>query len=109
LIIVLSCDEAENLTITEGNLEASLFVNNEIQPMMQYSPGYLMDSRQYQEGLEAMHLPSNASLLTGDAFGMYSKIDLDLGMKAVTKWLEEESKIQQHRINLTISLLTLVM
>jgi hypothetical protein len=40
---------------------------------------------------------------------MYSNIDLNLGIQAIRQWLEKESKFTQHRIDLTIALLTLIM
>jgi hypothetical protein len=56
-----------------------------------------------------MHLPPNSRLFTADALGMSSNIYLILGIQAIIHWLEEESKIPQHRINLTITLLTFIM
>jgi hypothetical protein len=87
-----------------GTLEfCSLFVDNEIQPVVRQAHGYLLYSRQCQEELEATHLPPNSRLFTADAVGMYSNIDLNLGIQATRQWLEEETKIPQHCIDLTIT------
>jgi hypothetical protein len=56
-----------------------------------------------------MKLPQKSRLFTADAVGMYSNIDLNLGIQAIRQWLDEESKLPQHRIDLTIALLTLIM
>jgi hypothetical protein len=95
---------------TNGRLEfGSLFVDNDLQPVLRTAPGYLLDSRQCQEELETVHLPPKSRLFTADDVGMYSNIDFNLGIQAIRQWLEEESKIPHHRIDLNISLLTLIM
>jgi hypothetical protein len=74
---------------TNGPVEfCSLFVDNELQPVMKSAPCYLLDSRKCQEELKSMHLPPSSRLFTSDAVGMYSNIDLNLGIEAIRQWLE---------------------
>jgi hypothetical protein len=95
---------------TNGPIEfCSLFVDSELQPILQSAPGYIIDSAHCQDDLERLDLPPNARLFTADAISMYSNIDLNLGIASIRQWLEEEKTTPQDRIELTISLLTLVM
>jgi hypothetical protein len=87
----------------------SLFVDSELQPILQSAPGYIIDSSHCQDDLERLNLPPNARLFTADANSMYSNINLNLGIASIQQWLEEETTTPQYRIDLTISLLTLVM
>jgi hypothetical protein len=95
---------------TNGPIEfCSPFFDSELQPILQSAPGYIIDPRHCQDDLERLDLPPNARLFTEDAISMYSNIDLNLGIASIRQWLEEETTTPQYRIDLTISLLTLVM
>jgi hypothetical protein len=93
---------------TNGPIEfCSLFVDSELQPILESAPGYIIDSAHCQDDLERLDLPPNARLFTSNAISMYSNIDLNLGIAVIRQWLEEESTTPQDRIELTIALLTL--
>jgi hypothetical protein len=84
---------------TNGPIEfCSLFFDSELQPILQSAPGYIIDSAHCQDELERLDLPPNVRLFTADAIRMYSNIDLDLGIAAIRKWLEEETTTPQDRI-----------
>jgi hypothetical protein len=66
----------------------SKWLDYQLQPLMQYMPWCIKDSKTFREELIRLEIPQNAKLFTFDAISMYSNIDLNHGIAIMQLWLE---------------------